>query len=544
MRIPMLFSALLLVACGGKSDGPVGDGGNAAVTYQRDIRPLIDEHCSSCHAEGGIAPFTLENWDDVGPRTGLIVASVEDRSMPPWGHDEDCRPAEGTLWLSDGHLKMFRDWRAGDFAVGDEADYVPALPPARDEDFGAPDRVYAPAEGYVADIDTPDDYRCIPVDEALEKDLFIRMIRVAPGNLEIAHHAILYAIPEAGRAEMEALDAADPLPGYTCFGTSGLDNAQTLGGWVSGRGDNFLPDGTAIRVPSGATLVLQMHYNTAGFDAPPAADLSEIEVWTYPDGVLPQFLINLWPVAATTLDIKAGDEASVQTSVQRVAADAYIVGAAPHMHLLGETLETRVTRADGSEECLSKIDNWDFQWQRSYVFSPENMVELSIEDTIEITCTYDNSATNQSVVNGVRQEPRDLAWGDGSFDEMCLNYIALLAPYYGDGGGGTCDGYAACNAGCAPDDAFCSLACMNTAGESCLMCGLDALNGECTVSECAATGLSLYLCLQGCAAGDEHLVDCMYDECRAEFDPYYACAQAARESGACDADYDGCIGLL
>jgi hypothetical protein len=529
MRNAALLSLAILTACGGNSEG-ADETKVSAITYQRDIRPLMDAHCVRCHTDGGIAPFVFESWADVAPLTGLIVASVDNRSMPPWGQDPDCREAVGSKWLGDTDLQAFLDWRAGDYAEGDEADYVPGLPPVADVHFGDPDRVYAPAEGYVADIALTDDYRCQPVDEALDTDLFLRMVRVSPGNLDIAHHAILYAIPESGRAEMEALDAADPAPGYTCFGDSGLDDAQTLGGWVPGSSDSFFADGTAIRVPAGATLVLQMHYNTAGLESAPEPDLSAIELWTYPEGEFPEYLINLYPVVVTSLDIRAGDAASVQTSTQRVPADALIVGSAPHMHLLGQTLVAKIIRPDGSEECLSKIDNWDFQWQRSYGFDESDWVPISIDDQIQITCTYDNSADNQPVVNGERQSPRDVTWGDGSFDEMCLNYLALLAPYYGDGGGGTCDGFDVCNADCAEGDAFCSMSCMNAAGESCFYCGIDGLFGDCTVAACGATIFPLYQCLLGCAEGDEQFIGCMYDECRTEFEPYYACAQDVKVS--------------
>ena len=37
--------------------------------------------------------------------------------------------------------------------------------------------------------------------------------------------------------------------------------------------------------------------------------------------------------------------------------------------------------------------------------------------------------TNQPVVNGERLTPRRVKWGDGSFDEMCLNYITVVEPF-------------------------------------------------------------------------------------------------------------------
>ena len=35
-------------------------------------------------------------------------------------------------------------------------------------------------------------------------------------------------------------------------------------------------------------------------------------------------------------------------------------------------------------------------------------------------CTWDNSASNQPIIDGVAKEPVDVAWGEGTSDEMCL----------------------------------------------------------------------------------------------------------------------------
>ena len=44
-------------------------------------------------------------------------------------------------------------------------------------------------------------------------------------------------------------------------------------------------------------------------------------------------------------------------------------------------------------------------------------------DTVRLSCTYDNSAASQPVVNGVPLVPTDLVWGEKTTDEMCLNYF-------------------------------------------------------------------------------------------------------------------------
>jgi hypothetical protein len=42
-----------------------------------------------------------------------------------------------------------------------------------------------------------------------------------------------------------------------------------------------------------------------------------------------------------------------------------------------------------------------------------------------VQCEYDNSVENQPVLNGTKLTPKFTTWGEGTFDEMCLNYVWL-----------------------------------------------------------------------------------------------------------------------
>jgi len=42
-------------------------------------------------------------------------------------------------------------------------------------------------------------------------------------------------------------------------------------------------------------------------------------------------------------------------------------------------------------------------------------------DQIYLECHWDNSAENQALVEGQPLPPRDVTWGEGTTDEMCLS---------------------------------------------------------------------------------------------------------------------------
>ena len=50
------------------------------------------------------------------------------------------------------------------------------------------------------------------------------------------------------------------------------------------------------------------------------------------------------------------------------------------------------------------------------------------DDTIRLRCRYDNTPARQPVVDGVPQAPRDVHWGEGTFDEMCINFFYATVP--------------------------------------------------------------------------------------------------------------------
>jgi hypothetical protein len=77
-----------------------------------------------------------------------------------------------------------------------------------------------------------------------------------------------------------------------------------------------------------------------------------------------------------------------------------------HMHTLGKTARMEIERTDGTTECLLQIDDWDFDWQRTYRF--QEPVRLEEGDVWHLGCTWDNP-TDQ-----------DVNWGEGTGDEMCL----------------------------------------------------------------------------------------------------------------------------
>ena len=188
-------------------------------------------------------------------------------------------------------------------------------------------------------------------------------------------------------------------------------------------------------------LVAQVHYNTSS--SAPVADQSVIEIATTDsverEATVMQVVDFGWltdgRIGGDAMTIPAGEEeVSHDTSVAfdslilararttlGLADDAPLVlyTAGHHMHELGQSQVTELQHADGSTSCLLDTPDWDFAWQGRYTLS--DPVTFEPGDTLWMECTWDNSASNQPIVDGEVQEPVDVSWGEGTSDEMCLS---------------------------------------------------------------------------------------------------------------------------
>ena len=57
------------------------------VTFSKDVAPIFQAKCQSCHEPGSIAPMSLVTFRESRPWARSIKARVEARQMPPWHID-------------------------------------------------------------------------------------------------------------------------------------------------------------------------------------------------------------------------------------------------------------------------------------------------------------------------------------------------------------------------------------------------------------------------------------------------------------------------
>ncbi|MCG3172718.1 MAG: hypothetical protein GMKNLPBB_00873 [Myxococcota bacterium] len=512
---------------------PAVDGGagvSASITWHASIQPLMEQHCVSCHVEGGIAPFVLNAYESAKRNAGAVAGAVEAKRMPPWMPDPSCRRYQHERILPEADRQTILEWVKAGAPEGDPSQ-APRKPQTASVERPKPTLVLNMKEAYTPDSSHPDDYRCFPLDHVFEKETYLAVVDVTPGQRSLVHHVITYLVEPAGVAAMEELDARDPGPGYTCFGGPRAGSNRNLGGWVPGYTQGAINTKAAQVIPAGSRIVMQVHYNT--LTAKPAPDNTSVDLYLL--DLPPEVELRTEPLANLGIQIEAGDANSKQ--VQKFYNDGSkpirIAGVTPHMHQLGRELRVNVRRKDGGSTCLVDIPKWNFAWQQNYRFLPGEEVEVMPGDYMELECIYDNSAANQPVVNGERQPPRKVIWGEGTADEMCLNYIVTARPYEKkQGPEPVCKDFNQCFDSCDDGASVCSLVCASRSGPGCPRCVLTGLI-TCVQHDCSESGGPLITCIQNCSR-NEAQEDCIENECGPLMPAFDKCVTPILKAGKCD----------
>ncbi len=401
---------------------PTDDGGETpppeGLTYYEHIRPILSANCVECHTGGGIAPFALETYEEVAPLASVIANSVETGAMPPWMPQEGCGDFKHKRSLSVDEIETLRTWATGDKAKGDPDDEpVRVIDDEETVTFGAPDVTYSLDAPYTPTPDQgeTDDFRCFVFETDFDETRYINGARFTPGNLEIAHHMIMFAITPDQLQTLRQRDAAEEAPGYTCYGGPGVGGAQNIGTWVPGSQPLVFDEGIGVELPAGSGLVVQMHYNTT--NDPGGSDQFDLDL-RFVDGVVETVLVNFGLLDASFV-IPPGEEEGVAGRTVPVPNGATVHGIMPHMHSLGAKIRVWYETADEPDGCMIDVPQWNYDWQNFYMY--DEPFTIPPGSRLHLECTFDNSADNQPY----GRQPREVRWGDGTFDEMCLTFFMI-----------------------------------------------------------------------------------------------------------------------
>jgi hypothetical protein len=393
----------------------IGNAQAQDITYSRDIAPILQEKCVTCHNPEGIGPMPLQSYQQVNPFAALIKDRTSKRIMPPWHIDTTTGIQEfkNDASLSDEQIATISSWVDSGAPEGNPT-HLPTpidIPSGSawqlTEQLGPPDLIIksTPFDVIANGQDqwwTPD----VPF-EGMEKDRWLRAAEFKPSyplGKKVVHHGHAVLVPE------------------------GENRQVALARYGVGKSWEVYPDGTGMKVPANGHIAWNLHYFPVGAEG--EDDVVEVGLWFYDEGFTPEletageamFRVDGLNGMARGQDIVIPPHGyQVLQGTHVLDAPAVIHSYRPHLHMRGKVMTMEAIFPDGRKEVLSQVNKYNHNWQISYLYADDAKPLLPKGTVLQFTSVFDNTVNNP-----LNPDPEQwVVFGRRGVDEMSHAWVGI-----------------------------------------------------------------------------------------------------------------------
>ena len=374
-----------------------------APTFSRDIAPILQRSCQSCHRTGGVAPMPLLTYEQVRPFGPLIKyrTGIRDRAgaMPPWYVEKDIgiQHYKYDPSLSDEELAAIAAWVDAGSPEGNPAD----LPASRDFNndvfwtAGEPDLIVETEEIFV-EAGAPDWWGEIPsVAIPIDEDRYVKSVEIKEvndidptdtgretvGARYIFHHMIW---------STRLLDEHED-PTLARFDGDGSTSWPVHE--VGRNPDIFDPEGGRLLKVGSSVVSNSVHLHSSGRDTTGKLVLG---FRFHPVGYEPEY-----PRAPVSLgngmdiDIEAMKDSQELHAYEVLEQHTKLITFEPHLHAPGERMCLEAIWGY-NVETLSCV-GYDHNWVRGYTYEDGHQPLLPKGTILHIVGYMNNTPDNTNV---------------------------------------------------------------------------------------------------------------------------------------------------
>lgn len=433
--------------------------GDTPATFHKDVLPILQQHCQTCHRPGNIAPMSFLTYESTRPWAKAIKAAVLSKKMPPWSADPSVGHFANDPSLSASELEIISKWADNGAPAGDQKD--------------APPPVQWPASGWNTQPDivlkgVPYTVPARPKNDVVEwmtlitptgftKDMWISSVEIKPSELPVTHHICVSFVPhrpnvtyntflwvdkqrdDAG-VEVPPSDRQGVIPTADGKGiaiprrntdaeatraradeTSDVIGAVGLGFscYLPGRAlSDFRPYHAALRIPAGYDLSWTIHYTPNGTELTDRPEVGLTVAQTEPERQLIESFGGTDPKKFAIPPNESNYAPAPSEATFLV--DAELVWMSPHMHLRGKDMSYKLVFPDGREQMLLNVPHYDFNWQLGY--SLAQPIKVPKGSKLIAVGHYDNSTNNK-----FNPDPnRTVYQGNMTWEEMFAPFFSIV----------------------------------------------------------------------------------------------------------------------
>ena len=397
-----LMAALAAAALAFPTWAQAQDSTRDGVTFARDIAPLLQENCQSCHRPGGMGPMPLLTYEDARPFAPLIKDRVERRRMPPWYIEPGIgiQDFKNDISLSDKEIRTIVEWADSGAPLGNVADlpapldFDDSLAWKLEDHFGRPPDLVVESPPYTVPA-TGLDHWFEPIShiDGLTEPRWAMATEIRPGDLEsryVFHHA-----------------------------------NSALASSAAGKDYDLFPDDAGKLLQPGQRIEWALHFFPAG-EAVEDAHI-QLGIWLYPPGEKPELEVShvswltdpkpnrvvlqqdsrCWEQPAPvpldspecTVETRLTDlvlpphDVATQQGVHVLSRNVRLNSIRGHMHMRGKYQTMEAVYPDGRREVINRI-NWDHKWHTAHQYADHAAPLLPKGTVLIVTAQYDNTVNN------------------------------------------------------------------------------------------------------------------------------------------------------
>jgi hypothetical protein len=388
-------------------------------TFTKDVAPILQAKCESCHRPNSIAPMSLVSFEETRPWARSIRARVSARQMPPWHIDKTVgiQHFANDRSLSDHEIDTIVRWVNEGAPKGDPRHMPPKVKWPDVEAwnyaplFGEPDLVIK-SPAYTQRGSAQDAWYKPVVPTGLTESRWVRAIEIRPSTVKgrrITHHALARLQQDEPKEQASNDEEEEVGPGLFME-------------WAVGKqGEIMRPNSGKLMLP-GSTIIFDIHYHAVGEDI---TDSVELGIYFYPKGQEPKHrqvlgLFHAINGGSRGLDIPPNTVTTHQ-GVFVMKKAGRIENFQPHMHLRGKGMMMEAILPTGTTEVLSLVSNYQFNWHNNYVYAADAAPLLPKGTVLRFTAWHDNTKDNPD-----NPDPTQwVGWGDRTVDEMAHAWVNI-----------------------------------------------------------------------------------------------------------------------